>query len=965
MSGYWARGSGPPPPPPGQPPPLPAPPPNFVFSAGTPQISAVYPAGDHRTQFTFRNGDNTTPTFPTHGQMPHQQVPPSPRSYRANGQPRRDRRKTREEKRDFRGRGGYFRGRVRGAHERPLMMTRREVTPERFPGMGEGRDGKFIALDDVSDSDEQDMEFDSLSDRELSADQQADQQAKTEEPEETEQMASIANEPSRKKHVRPANGVQNADNASLPKWSNPDPYTVLPPTEEVQRKKKDVVKLIRKARLLPKKEETSNSIIDNDDFISFNFDDEEKQESDVESSHSRSGGEAVVGAPTGPRSNRVERFSHRDHFQQQHMRPGAPGLATKTLTSSSLPPPPLTGVSNHLLPPRPIPPAQLSEDQSIPPKSGKSSIREVPIDVWPPPDTSAALGNRKRTHDDRIKDESSRDFYRGGGNSALPDGTIVPKWAPRSGSNPTPWCQIDHSRTENFGFWLHKEICDFYEYIRPQNFEQAVRTELVEELRAAVRTKWPDSDILSFGSFAAGLYLPDSDMDLVMVSNSYIREGYPRLHTKNHLHDFRHFIAERDISVIGSTDVVAKAKVPLVKYVDRRTGLKVDVSFENDSGLHAVQTFHSWKATFPAMPIIVSVIKHFLAMRGLNEVFTGGLGGFSVTCLVVSLLQNMPQYASGAFTAEHHLGEVLMEFLDLYGNLLNLNKTAIRVDRPGYIEKRTMLNAPYQSAERQNRLCIIDPHNPDNDLTGGSKNIHTIRRCFSWAYDALQRRMATLRKLDFESRKGQSLLGEIFAGDYGNFDDQRERLGAVFTRSDNRPPTLGLQSTNPAPENGSKGKGPPPRTKQPSLKRKTKGDGTTESDKTEHGKKRSKKKVISLRDRASDFKRQFPEIEGIPSELSKKQRKQMLNHWKSKKAAMEAMEEGQGIEGRKEKAKDKVKTHTALDWDELKAKALSTAGEIVLTPRIDHFRKKLPITHRAGAAKPLAGATRSDPIEVD
>jgi non-canonical poly(A) RNA polymerase PAPD5/7 len=234
---------------------------------------------------------------------------------------------------------------------------------------------------------------------------------------------------------------------------------------------------------------------------------------------------------------------------------------------------------------------------------------------------------------------------------------------------------------------LHKEICDLYEYIRPQDFEQTIRTELVEELRNRVRDKWPDSDILSFGSFAAGLYLPDSDMDLVMVSDSYMRGRRAVYDRRSHLHLFYDFIDRRGISAPGSAEIVATAKVPLVKYVDRRTGLRVDISFENDSGLHAVPTFLSWKATFPAMPIIVPLIKHFLAMRGLNEVFTGGLGGFSVTCLVVSLLQNMPQVASGNLIAEQHLGEVLMEFFDLYGNLLNFSTTAIRVDRPGYIEK--------------------------------------------------------------------------------------------------------------------------------------------------------------------------------------------------------------------------------------------------------------------------------------
>ncbi|KAH0556178.1 hypothetical protein GP486_005890 [Trichoglossum hirsutum] len=962
MPNYWARGSDVPPPPPGQPPPPPPmPPPPYVFNAAASPTPTARHTGGHRPEFTFRNSDGRAPAFPAQGQMPSPTPP-----HRANGQPRHARRRAREERRSdaygARGRGGSSRGRVRGAHERPLMMKRKEVTPERFAGMGEGQDGKFIALDDLSDSDEQDMEFDSPSDRESTS----GLQAKSDELEENEQTTPGVGEPPRKKHARTANGVQQASNTNLPKWSNPDPYTVLPPTEETQKKKKDVVKLIRKARVSSKKEEMNNSIVGNDDFISFNFEDDEEEQSGSESSHSRSDSGVVAGAPTGPRSSHVGRFSHREHFRQ-HAQASAPGSAGDMLTSSSLPPPP-NSTASHLLPTRPILPTQFSSDQSIPLQPRNPSIPESLVDAWPPPDTAAALGSRKRTYDDRIKAESSQGFDKDRSKSSLPDGTVVPKWAPIPFSDPTPWCgEIDHSRTENLGFWLHKEICDFYEYIRPQNFEQTVRTELVEELRNIARSKWPDSDILSFGSFAAGLYLPDSDMDLVMVSNSYMRDRRSRFHTKSHLHSFGHFIQERHIPVPGSVEVVAKAKVPLVKYVDRRTGLKVDVSFENDSGLYAIQTFHSWKATFPAMPAIVSLIKHFLAMRGLNEVYTGGLGGFSVTCLVVSLLQNMPQVASGNLTAEHHLGEVLMEFLDLYGNLLNISTTAVRVDQPGYVEKRTLPNAPYQSLEKQYRLSIIDPHNPDNDLTAGSRNIDTIRRCFSRAYDTIQRQMATLRKLDFKKRKGQSLLGDLFAGNYRNFDGQRERLRAIFMRRDNRSPTPGLQNSGLALEDESKGNCPPPQVVSQSIPRKPSSkkagaDGATGSGTKRNLKKKSKseeREHMAARNRSIEFKRQFPEIEGVPTELSKKVRRQILKRWKSKTDV--------STEGKQEKRKSTAKhatTNTTLDWNELKAKALSTAGDIVLVPRIDRFPDKVKV-RRGRVTGPLAGATRSDPIEVD
>lgn len=195
-------------------------------------------------------------------------------------------------------------------------------------------------------------------------------------------------------------------------------------------------------------------------------------------------------------------------------------------------------------------------------------------------------------------------------------------------------------------------------------------------------------DLRCFGSFAAGLYLPNADMDLVVVSESYLKHGVPtefqRAHSK---HKLANYLERIGIAEKGSMEIISKAKVPLVKFVDRVTSLRVDMSFENDTGLIANDTFDSWKRSFPAMPIIVTVIKQFLMMRGLNEVVNGGLGGFSVTCLVTSLLQNMPRVQTGELKPERHLGEILLEFLDLYGNQLDVSRTGIIMKPPGYFNK--------------------------------------------------------------------------------------------------------------------------------------------------------------------------------------------------------------------------------------------------------------------------------------
>lgn len=58
-----------------------------------------------------------------------------------------------------------------------------------------------------------------------------------------------------------------------PKWSNPDPYTALPPPDETTRKKLDMVQLIRKARV--EAEAKKPAVATEADFISCDLSDDE------------------------------------------------------------------------------------------------------------------------------------------------------------------------------------------------------------------------------------------------------------------------------------------------------------------------------------------------------------------------------------------------------------------------------------------------------------------------------------------------------------------------------------------------------------------------------------------------------------------------------------------------------------------------------------------------------------------
>lgn len=234
---------------------------------------------------------------------------------------------------------------------------------------------------------------------------------------------------------------------------------------------------------------------------------------------------------------------------------------------------------------------------------------------------------------------------------------------------------------------LHKEICDFYEFVRPQKYEQAVRENLLKRLQTMVRNRL-GCNVHSFGSFAAGLYLPNADMDVVVISNDFANYGEPTAcQSSSSMHRFADLLRDSYMAKDDSIEVITKAKVPIIKFVDRLTSIKVDMSFENYTGISANKTFINWKTQHPAIPHLVTAIKQFLMMRGLNEVVNGGLGGFSVTCLVTSLLQNMPRVQTGELVPELHLGEILIEFLDFYGNQMDISRTGIMMDPPGYFDK--------------------------------------------------------------------------------------------------------------------------------------------------------------------------------------------------------------------------------------------------------------------------------------
>ncbi|KAK5696430.1 hypothetical protein LTS12_028565, partial [Elasticomyces elasticus] len=184
--------------------------------------------------------------------------------------------------------------------ERPLLRSKRETTPEQLkPTESDGQQEglKFAPISEMSDSEEADMD--------VSDDDEDDEEAHP-----------------RKKRALDTSADATPAAPPAPKWSNPDPYTVLPPPDETQRNKVDVVKLIRKSRVNPLGSQAAktDAVTTNEDFISLgDMGGDEDDEDDV-------GGDAPENAPKGPRREMESAFGSRKRTHEDELK----GFSKKT-----------------------------------------------------------------------------------------------------------------------------------------------------------------------------------------------------------------------------------------------------------------------------------------------------------------------------------------------------------------------------------------------------------------------------------------------------------------------------------------------------------------------------------------------------------------------------------------------------------------------------------------------------------
>ncbi|CAI9088653.1 OLC1v1023049C1 [Oldenlandia corymbosa var. corymbosa] len=293
---------------------------------------------------------------------------------------------------------------------------------------------------------------------------------------------------------------------------------------------------------------------------------------------------------------------------------------------------------------------------------------------------------------------------------------------------------------------LHKEILDFCDFLSPTPEEQASRNQAIDAVVGVIKVIWPKCKAEVFGSFRTGLYLPTSDIDIVILESHINR---PQLG----LQALARALTREGIA--KKIQVIAKARVPIIKFVEKKSGISFDISFDVDNGPKAAEFIQAAVTKWPPLRPLCLILKIFLQQRELNEVYTGGIGSYALLTMLIAMLQN---YYHRGTSPEHNLGVLLVQFFDLYGRKLNTSTVGVSCSGEGTFFLKSRKGFVVNG--KGMLISIQDPQAPENDIGKSSFNYFQVRSAFSMAFTTL-----TNTKVILSLGPNRSILGTIIRPD--------------------------------------------------------------------------------------------------------------------------------------------------------------------------------------------------------
>jgi non-canonical poly(A) RNA polymerase PAPD5/7 len=315
-----------------------------------------------------------------------------------------------------------------------------------------------------------------------------------------------------------------------------------------------------------------------------------------------------------------------------------------------------------------------------------------------------------------------------------------------------PWMDSVPERRVNPLVALHNEIVNFCELMSPLPEEIKERQVLVQRFKQVAFSAFGANKckVEVFGSQATGLFLPSSDIDLVILFPKNEEERKDEEAEKREMEEWdtqsasplhRLATALRDEwrNDLVYLEVIENTRVPLVKFT-HSSDVSFDVCFYQETGPKAAVLMKTYMDALPPLRPLTFVLKYFMDARGINEPYSGGVGSFMLQLMIVSFLQHRERDGYNFRRPSlYNLGALLLEFFELYGLDFNYVTTGISVRHDGYYFPKGSKdrNKEFWQPNRRFSMAIENPLEPLHDVGKPSYRIQVVQRAFELAFKTL------------------------------------------------------------------------------------------------------------------------------------------------------------------------------------------------------------------------------------
>ena len=285
---------------------------------------------------------------------------------------------------------------------------------------------------------------------------------------------------------------------------------------------------------------------------------------------------------------------------------------------------------------------------------------------------------------------------------------------------------------------LQKNLTDYTSFIKTKTKSKLpiVKT-LINHIQTLLSSITSDYTVNIFGSYAYGLSLPWSNIDIMLVptesGNKPLSKGNDiyLLNALNRLISDQHWLMSKTYITQLLTPVIH------ITTTNEFEHMKMSITVYNNEthyGIESVKLIKSFLTAYNVLEPIIIALKTIIKNANLNNQYKGGLSSYGLILMVVSFIQSQNE-SINVTTEENVVGKTFYYLLKHYGVNFDFNNYLI-ITYPieDYALNENIDMEVMKYYENCHQLIIVDPLNKKNNVAKNTFQYVNLKMAFMIAF---------------------------------------------------------------------------------------------------------------------------------------------------------------------------------------------------------------------------------------